>query len=104
MDSRVEQAAQGLFPGQASPLAADTPMRSPVKDPGPAAAAMRSTCSRPTPQRRSRSSAMGSRVTEWVRPLFWKNWAISVTSSHRAAEQAAAEDSRASIFMKRFLP
>ena len=34
MDSRVEQAAQGLFPGQASPLAAATPMRRPVKEPG----------------------------------------------------------------------
>ena len=41
--SRVEQAAQGLFPGQASPLAAATPMRRPVKEPGPAATAMSST-------------------------------------------------------------
>ena len=42
MDSKVEQPAQGRWAAQASPLAVATPMRSPVKDPGPAATAMRS--------------------------------------------------------------
>ena len=98
MDSRVEQAAQGLLPGQASPLAAATPIRTPVKEPGPAATATTSTCSREAPHCSSRAAAMGSRVTEWVRPLSWKDWAIRFSSSHRAAEQATAEDSRARIF------
>ena len=42
MDSKVEQPAQERWAAQASPLAVATPMRSPVKDPGPAATAMRS--------------------------------------------------------------
>lgn len=104
MDSRVEQAAQGLFPGQASPLAAATPMRRPVKEPGPAATAMSSTASKAVPQLSSRDTAMGMRVREWVRPLFWKDWAIRASSSHSATEQAVAEDSRANIFMRPSLP
>ena len=70
MDSRVEQAAQGLSPGQASPLAVEMPMRSPVKEPGPAATAMRSTWDRGTEQVASICSTMGIRVREWVSPLF----------------------------------
>ena len=70
MDSRVEQAAQSLSAPQDNPLAVATPMRSPVKDPGPAATAITSTSSREVPQFFSRSRAMGSRVRLWVRPLF----------------------------------
>ena len=70
MDSRVEQGAQSLSSAQARPLAVATPMRSPVKEPGPAATAITSTCSSPVPQLFSRSRAMGSRVRLWVRPLF----------------------------------
>ena len=47
---------------------------------------------------------MGMRVREWVRPLFWKDWAIRASSSHSATEQAVAEDSRANIFMRPSLP
>ena len=53
---------------------------------------------------RSSSAAMGMRVREWVRPLFWKDWAIRASSSHSATEQAVAEDSRANIFMRPSLP
>ena len=42
MEAKVEQPAQGNSAAQARPLAVETPMRSPVKDPGPAATAMRS--------------------------------------------------------------
>ena len=70
MDSRVEQPAQGRWAAQASPLAVATPMRSPVKEPGPTATAITSTCSSPVPQLFSRSRTMGSRVRLWVRPLF----------------------------------
>ncbi len=99
MDSRVEQAAQSLSSPQASPLAVATPMRSPVKEPGPAATAITSTSDRLTSQFFNRSWAMGSRVRLWVRPLCWKDWAMSPSSSHNAAEQATAEDSNANIFM-----
>ena len=99
MDSSVEQAAQGFSSGQARPFAADTPIRSPVKEPGPAATATTSTSARVWPQCSSMDCTMGIRVREWVRPLFWKDCASKNSSSHKAAEQAAAEDSRASIFI-----
>ena len=70
MEARVEQGAQGLSPFHARPLAAATPMRMPVKDPGPAATAMTSISSRVRPVFFKRSAAMGIRVAEWVRPLF----------------------------------
>ena len=70
MDSKVEQGAQGLSPGQASPLAAATPIRIPVKDPGPVATAMTSISSSFSPVFSSRAVTMGIRVAEWVRPLF----------------------------------
>ena len=44
-------------------------------------------------------STRGSRVRLWVSPLFCQLWASRVPSWHRAAEQAAAEVSRASIFI-----
>ena len=70
MASRVEQPAQGSSAAQARPLAAATPMRRPVKDPGPAATAITSTWSRVSWLLASMSRTMGSRVRLWVRPLF----------------------------------
>ena len=59
-----------MFPGQARPLAAATPMRTPVKEPGPTATAMTSISSRVRPVFFRRSAAMGMRVAEWVSPVF----------------------------------
>ena len=42
---------------------------------------------------------MGISVRLCVRPLCWKDWAKSVSSSHTATEAAVAEDSRAKIFI-----
>ena len=98
MDSRVEQGAQGLSSGHASPLAAATPMRTPVKEPGPAATAITSMSCRASPVFFSRSDTMGMRVAEWVSPLFWKDWASSRSSSVTAAEAVTAEVSNARIF------
>ena len=98
MDSRVEQGAQGLSPGQASPLAAATPMRTPVNDPGPAATATTSISSSVRPVFFSRPDTMGIRVAEWVSPLFWKDWASSLSSSVTATLAVTAEVSSAIIF------
>ena len=54
---------------KASPLAALTPMRMPVKEPGPAATAMASQSWTVMPALRSMASTMGIRVREWVRPV-----------------------------------
>ena len=81
MDSRVEQGAQSLSPGQASPLAVATPMRSPVKEPGPAATAMTSTCSRVSWLLASMSRTMGSRVM--TRPLA----PAVIQAMHRAVDE-----------------
>ena len=51
-------------------LGLETPMRTPVKEPGPRATAIRSTSFRGTLQPFSRFSARGNRVSEWVRPQF----------------------------------
>ena len=99
MASRVEHPAQGSWAAQARPLAVATPMRSPVKDPGPAATAMRSKSATVRPQWASSSSVMGRRVWLWVKPVSRKDWAIRASSSHRATEAAVAEDSSARIFM-----
>ena len=71
MASRVLTPTQGISRPQAKPLAAATPMRTPVKEPGPAATAtapmsfaVRLSCF-------NRSWAMTIRVWLWVRPVFW---------------------------------
>mgnify|MGYP002544351266 CR=1 FL=1 len=53
------------------PFAAATPMRTPVKEPGPAATATALTSATVFPHWRSRFSAMTIRVWLWVRPVFW---------------------------------
>ena len=45
-------------------------MRTPVKEPGPAATAITSMSCRASPVFFSRSDTMGMRVAEWVSPLF----------------------------------
>ena len=42
---------------------------------------------------------MGMRVTEWVRPLFWKDCPSSFSSSVMATEAVTAEVSKAKIFI-----
>ena len=69
MASRVETAAQGLSAAKASPLAAETPMRMPVKDPGPAATATASQSRTVRPVFFSMASTMGIRVRLWVSPV-----------------------------------
>ena len=71
MASRVDTPTQGLSAAQAKPFTVDTPMRMPVKEPGPWATAKRSTLSSDSSAFFSISSAMGSRVRLWVRPLHW---------------------------------
>ena len=56
---------------QLIPLAAATPMRTPVKEPGPSATATAVTSVMVLPHCFSRSSAMTIRVWLWVRPVFW---------------------------------
>ena len=67
--ARVDTAAQGLSAAQASPLAAETPMRTPVKDPGPAETATASRSAALMPVFFSRSSTRGIRVRLWVSPV-----------------------------------
>ena len=69
--ARVDTAAQGLSTAQASPLAAETPIRTPVKDPGPAETATASRSARAMPVFFSKSSTRGIRVRLWVSPVSW---------------------------------
>ena len=65
--ARVDTAAQGL--SQANPLAAETPMRTPVKDPGPAETAITSKSAAVISVLRKSSSTRGIRVRLWVSPV-----------------------------------
>ena len=97
MASRVETPTQGLSEAQARPFTVETPMRMPVKEPGPWATAKISTLFRLSSAFFSMSSAMGSRVRLWVRPLHWLYWEIRSPSRTRATEAAFAEDSKARV-------
>ena len=66
MASRVETPAQGLSSAIAMPFTQETPMRTPVKEPGPAVTANRSTCSRGTWVQRRSCSTIGMSVWLWV--------------------------------------
>ena len=70
MASNVDTPQQGSSSAQASPLAADTPMRRPVKLPGPAATAIRLISFAVSPAFFSMLSSSGISVTLWVRPMF----------------------------------
>jgi hypothetical protein len=70
MASRVETPTAGFSAAKASPLAAATPMRMPVKDPGPTATATAPQSSRRMPALARMPSTMGIRVRLWVRPVF----------------------------------
>ena len=71
MASSVDTPQQGSSSAQANPLAADTPIRSPVKLPGPAATAINPMSLAVSPAFFSMLSISGIRVTLWVRPIFW---------------------------------
>ena len=99
MASSVETPTAGFCAPQASPFAAETPMRTPVNEPGPCATAISSTSDRETPAFFKRSSAIGSSVRLCVRPLHCTVCAISAPSRHSATDAAFALDSSAKISM-----
>ena len=66
MASRASTATQGLPAPWASPLAVLTPMRTPVKEPGPVTTAMRSMSCTVSPVAAKAASTMGIRLVEWV--------------------------------------
>ena len=70
MAPRVLTAQQGSSFPQAKPFAAATPMRTPVKEPGPAATATTSTSPGVRARVFSISWAMTIRVWLWVSPVF----------------------------------
>ena len=70
MASSVETPQQGRPKAQASPFAADMPMRNPVKLPGPAATAINAISCAVMPAFFSMVSTIGISVTLWVNPRF----------------------------------
>lgn len=68
--SSVETAAAGSPAANASPFAAATPMRIPVKDPGPTATATAPSSSMRKSAFFSMDSTMGISVRLWVSPVF----------------------------------
>ena len=105
MASSVDTPMAGFCAPQASPLAVDTPMRTPVNEPGPRATAMASTSASLVSVFFSICSTIGSSVQLCVRPLHCWLWAMSTPSRHRATDAALAEDSSARIsMMSRSLP
>ncbi len=70
MASRVERPQQGVLWGKARPLTQDTPMRTPVKEPGPWVTAKRWKSPGDFPRLCSRPWTMGSRVWLWVCFVF----------------------------------
>ena len=70
MAASVDTPQQGSSLAQASPLAADTPMRRPVKLPGPLVTAMSPISSSVSPAACSIPSRRGISVTLWVSPRF----------------------------------
>ena len=71
MAARVETPTAGFSAAKASPLAAETPMRMPVKEPGPTATAMTSQSCTVRSVFFKMCSTMGMRVRLWVRPVSW---------------------------------
>ena len=74
-------------------------MRSPVKDPGPAATASTSISATVSPLFFSISSTMGSRVRLWVSPVACHAEAASAPSNKTAQDAAFALLSSASSFI-----
>ena len=103
MASSVETPMQGFSAPQHRPLTVDTPMRTPVKEPGPCATAITSTSDRATAVFFNRSSAIGSSVRLCVSALTCVLCASSFPSRTRATEAGRAEDSKARISMTFFL-
>ncbi len=99
MASSVDTAAQGFSKAQARPLAAATPMRRPVKEPGPAATAMTSISWGVSSAFCSMDSTMGISVRLWVRPVAWSARQSSFPSRSTAQEADRAELSMAKIFI-----
>ena len=92
----VETPAQGICRGRASPLTTESPMRSPVKLPGPLVTPSRSMSSIVSPQARSAVSIMGSRVSLWVMPLLhWVSYSrVSSRKMATAADLPAVSTAR----------
>ena len=66
MASNAFTATQGFPAPCAKAFTVLTPMRTPVKDPGPTTTAMRSTSPRVMPEADKAASTMGIRLAEWV--------------------------------------
>ena len=99
MASRVDTPMQGLSAAQAKPFTAAIPMRSPVKEPGPAATAMASISERVNSLFFSMSSTMGIKVRLWVRPVACQAVARGIPSCSTAQEAAFAVVSSARIII-----
>lgn len=97
--ARVDTAAQGMPRANASPLTAATPMRTPVKEPGPAATASTSISVRAVWLLRSMSCTMGIKVWLWVSRVFTPASARMSPSCVIAQDAGPAELSIANIFM-----
>ena len=67
--ARVDTPTAGMEAAKASPLAAETPMRMPVKDPGPTATATAPMSAMARSAFFRMCSTMGIRVRLWVRPV-----------------------------------
>ncbi len=97
MASSVETPTAGFSSAQHRPLTAATPMRTPVKEPGPRATATASSADLSVPVDASRFSTIGSSVALCVRPEHWKYCPVSTPSFSSAALAALAVDSMPSI-------
>ena len=69
MAASVDTPTAGLSTEKARPLAAETPMRMPVKEPGPTATAMASISDSFKSVFFRMCSTMGIKVRLWVRPV-----------------------------------
>ena len=98
--SSVERGIQGLSCGKAKPFIAATPIRTPVKEPGPLVTAKASISSSARFAFFKRPCTSGSSVWLCVRPVFKKASPNSFPSSAIATLAAQAEDSSARIFMQ----
>ena len=70
MASSVDTPQQDLLSGKASPLMQATPIRTPVKEPGPAETANKFISFTDSPAQSNAAFAMGSSVWLWVCRVF----------------------------------
>ena len=83
-----------------SPFTAHTPMRTPVKEPGPVTAANTSISFGRSPSLLNNSSSIGMSVWEWVSPLLASLSPLNLPSVISATEQAREAVSSAHMFKR----